>query len=469
MIGRYAEQRRLRQIVASREAEFVVVYGRRRVGKTYLVRETFVDELTFAYTGVANVSAPTQREQFVRALREHGHAVTGEVRDWFDAFAQLRAFLQDRRDGGPLIVFLDELPWMDNHKSDFLSAFEHFWNGWAAQVKELTLIACGSATSWITKKVFRSTGGLFNRVTQQIHLRPFTLAECREYLEAKGIVWNLHDIVEAYMVFGGVPYYLNLLSRGGSLAQGVDELCFAEDARLAGEFEQLFSTLFAEPSRHVALVRALAAKKCGMTRQEIAKSVDFPDGGNLTRLLRELEESDFVRHYRPFGKAKNDALWQLTDPFTGFHLTFVEPRAAGRMWGAFIDNPRHRAWSGYAFEQVCLTHVPQIRAALGISAVLQDASSWRGRGVPGAQVDLVIDRNDNVINLCEMKYASSLFELDKRADQDLRAKADAFRRETSTRKAVHLTLVTTYGLKPGQYASLFQNVVTMEDLFAPAR
>ena len=469
MIGRYAEQRRLRQIVASSEAEFVVVYGRRRVGKTYLVRETFAGDLTFAYTGVANVPASVQREQFVRSLREHGHAVTGQVRDWFDAFAELRAFLQARRDGSPLIIFLDELPWMDNRKSDFLSALEHFWNDWASQVKELTMIACGSATAWITKKVFRSTGGLFNRVTQQIHLRPFVLAECREYLETKGIHWNLHDIVEAYMIFGGIPYYLNLLSRGGSLAQSVDELCFAEDARLAGEFEQLFATLFAEPSRHIAVVRALVRKKCGLTRQEIARSVDFPDGGNLTRLLRELEESDFVRHYRPFGKAKKEALWQLTDSFTGFYLTFVEQHGPGQLWTAFLDHPRHRVWSGYAFEQVCLMHIPQIRAGLGISGVLQDVSSWRSNGSPGAQVDLVIDRNDNVINLCEMKYASSLFEIDKRVDQDLRTKADVFRRETLTRKAVHLTLVTTYGLKPGQYASLFQNVVSMDDLFRSPR
>jgi len=465
MIGRVAEQQRLREIVANNEAEFVVVYGRRRVGKTYLVRETFAGQFAFSYTGIANVSAKVQLAQFERALTEHGHTLTEPVRDWFAAFAQLQAFLETRRDGGPLIVFLDELSWMDNHKSDFLPAFEHFWNGWASGVKELTLIACGSATSWITKKVFRSSGGLHNRVTQQIRLRPFTLAECRAYLESKDIVWSLHDIVEAYMIFGGIPYYLNLLQRGRSLAQNVDAVCFEDDARLAGEFDRLFEALFTSPSRHIAVVRVLAAKKAGLTRDEIAAKVGFPDGGYLTQVLRELEESDFIRCYRPYGATKRGALWQLCDEFTAFFLTFMEGRTSGAMWASFLDSAQHRAWSGIAFEQVCLAHLSQICQALGISGVLHDVSSWRSRGVPGAQVDLVIDRRDNVTNLCEMKYWSGSFAVDARTERSLRDKMAIFEAETHTRHAIHLTLVTTYGLLPGAHASVFQNVVTMDDLF----
>ena len=468
MIGRVAEQRRLREIATSGEAEFVVVYGRRRVGKTYLVRETFAGQLTFSYTGIANVSAKVQLTQFERALREHGHHVSEPVRDWFAAFAQLRAFLDSRRGGRPLLVFLDELSWMDNHKSDFLPALEHFWNGWAVGIPELTLIACGSATSWITKKVFRNTGGLHNRVTQQIRLRPFTLAECDEHLKSKGIVWSRHDIVEAYMILGGIPYYLNLLQRGGSLAQNVDAICFDDGARLAGEFDRLFDTLFVNSAKHVAIVRELARKRMGQTREEIAEKVGFADGGNLTRILRELEESDFVRHYRPFGLIKRGGLWQLSDQFVGFYLSFMADRTPGRLWTSFIDNAQHRAWSGNAFEQICAAHLPQLRRALGISGVLHDVSSWRSRGTPGAQVDLVIDRQDNVINLCEMKYWGSAFQVDAQTERALREKAAIFQTDTRTRKAVHLTLVTTYGLAPGAHASVFQNVVTMDDLFERA-
>ena len=464
MIGRVAEQRRLREIAAGPGAEFVVVYGRRRVGKTYLVRETFAGELTFTYTGVAKVTARVQLAEFVRALREHGHALRAPVTTWFDAFAELRVFLEDHHGPSPLLVFLDELPWMDNRKSDFLPALEHFWNGWASGVDGLVLIACGSATSWITKKVFRNTGGLYNRVTQQIRLRPFTLGECKALLESKGIQWNIHDIIEAYMVFGGIPYYLNLLTRGGSLAQAVDATCFAEGAPLAQEFDQVFATLFADPAPHVAVVRALATRQSGLTRADLVQATGLADGGNLTRVLTELEQSDFVRQYRPFGRAKKGALWQLADPFTGFYLTFMEGSVPGPKWAASVDSAQHRAWSGYAFEQVCLGHLPQMRRALGISGVRQQAASWRAVGDPGTQVDLVIDRNDGIIDLCEMKYAAGPFVVDKSTDQTLRTKAAVFRTLTATRKAVQLVLVTPYGLVANQYAAVFQACVTAEDL-----
>jgi hypothetical protein len=459
VIGRERESRLLRELAASSEAEFVVVYGRRRVGKTYLIRQLFEGEFTFTYTGVANVSAQSQRESFLRALVEHGHAPAGPVRTWFDVFAELKAFLLAQR-GGPRLVFLDELPWMDNKRSDFLPAFEHFWNGWASGAPRLTLIACGSATAWITKKIFRAKGGLYNRVTRQIKLQPFTLAECRELLEEKGIVWGATDIAECYMVFGGIPYYLRMLRRGLSLAQNVDEICFAPDAPLRNEFDRLFDTLFLDGSRHQEVVVALAKKRMGLTRDEIVRSVSFADGGNLTRVLRELEESGFIREYSPFGKAKKGALFQLADPFSGFHVNFMAGKSR-QSWSAFVGKAAQRAWAGNAFEQLCLAHIAQIQMALGIKGVQQDICSWRD---PTAQIDLVIDRDDNIINLCEMKFWNSLFEVDKSTDRALRERASAFVADTKTRKGVHLTLVTTYGLAPNRHSNLFQSVVTLEDL-----
>jgi hypothetical protein len=468
MIGRQTEQRLLRDLVERDEADFVVVYGRRRVGKTYLVRETFQGQFAFSYTGAAGIGNSVQLAEFTRALKNHGWLPAAPVANWFDAFAELRGYLSSLPADGPLVVFLDELPWMDAKRSDFVAALEHFWNGWASGVKRLTLIACGSATAWITKKIFRNKGGLYNRVARQIHLAPFTLAECREMLDAQGVVWSQRDIVEAYMVFGGVPHYLSLLDRRGSLAQNIDALCFEEDGPLTREFGQLFGTLFAHPDRHVEVLRALAAKQAGLTRDEIVAAVSFPDGGNLTRILAELQESGFIRRYHPFGRAKNGSVYQLTDPFTAFHLTFMEPGASRRFCSSFLDSAKHRAWSGFSFERVCLAHIPQISRALGIAGVTQDLSSWRSSGSPGAQVDLVIDRNDNVIDLCEMKYRNGPFTVDKKTDLELRAKAEAFRRDTATPKAVHLVLVTTYGLVQNSYASVFQNEVTMDDLFQRA-
>ena len=466
MIGRKEEQQLLQNLAQSNDSEFVVVYGRRRVGKTYLVRETFENTFLFQYTGIAKCTRKAQLSQFIHALREQGWSSEKNPETWFQAFDALRQLISAADMSTPQIVFLDEMPWMDNRRSDFLPAFEHFWNGWASARKNLTLIACGSATSWITKKLFRNKGGLYNRVTRQIKLKPFTLAECREYLMSRGIEVNEHDLIEYYMIFGGIPYYLRMLERCYSLALNIDALCFNESAPLRHEYEQLMETLFEKPERHREVVEVINAKRRGLTREEIVTALGFPDGGNLTRILEELEESGFIRHYKPYGKKKKGALFQLTDPFVSFHLSFIASVDDEQYWSTFTDNARHRAWSGYAFEQVCLAHVPQIKKALGIAGVHTDVSSWRSdpNESPGAQVDLVINRNDNVINLLEMKYVNAPFVVDQQMDRELRSKVEAFKRGTGTRKAIHLTLVSPYGLKQNKYASVFQSSVTMDEL-----
>ncbi|MDR1825208.1 MAG: AAA family ATPase [Bifidobacteriaceae bacterium] len=465
-VGRHHERRLLADAIGSPEAEFVVLYGRRRVGKTYLVRQVLGDTAVFTYTGAANLKGPAQLAEFTKALRAQGWPGTGPVNNWFDAFAALRQLIEQADRSSPAVVFIDEMPWMDSKKSDFLPAFEHFWNGWASGVGNLTLIACGSAASWLTQKVFRNKGGLYNRVTRQIPLQPFTLAECRDYYDARGIVWSLHDMVRGYMIFGGIPYYLRLLDPRLSLALNVDALCFGDTAPLGQEFNQLFSTLFAHPGRHQEVVRVLAGLQQGITREDLAGKISFPDGGSLTKVLQELEQSGFLRHYRPYGRHRNGGLWQLTDPFTAFHLRFMEAGHSAGYWSQSADHGRQRAWSGLAFEQVCLAHAQQIRQALGVAGVVADVSGWRGRprDTPGAQVDLVIDRADGVINLCEMKYTEGEFQVDAATERALRTKVETFRQQTGTRKALHLTLVTTYGLAPGRHAGVFQRTVTMHDL-----
>ena len=470
MIGRKEEQQLLRELALSGESEFVVVYGRRRVGKTFLIRETFSNDFFFCYTGIANRSAGQQRNEFTKALREYGWTPksggTGVIDNWFDAFDALRALIMDANIEDRLLIFIDEMPWMDNKKSDFVPAFEHFWNGWASGQKNIMLIACGSATSWITKKIFRNKGGLYNRTTRQIALKPFTLAECLEYYTSRGIIMNTQDIIESYMIFGGIPYYLRMLEKRYSLALNVDRICFGDAAPLRYEFDRLMDTLFANPAKHVQVLHMLHAKKKGLAREIIANLIDFGNGGNLTRILLELEECGFIRKYKPFGKGKNGALYHLSDPFIAFHLTFIRKADSENFWSSYTDNAGHRAWSGYAFEQVCLAHIKQIKKALGISGVHTDVSSWISRGdEKGAQIDLVIDRADRVINLCEIKFAKGPFEIDRTYDLALRGRIEVFRNETKTRKALHLTMITTYGVKPGKYAGLVRSEVNMDELF----
>jgi len=469
MIGRKEEQRLLHELALSGESEFVVVYGRRRVGKTFLVRETFGNDFFFSYTGIANRSAGQQRREFAKALREYGWMPKdggAEIPEsWFDAFDALRTLITGAETEGRLLIFIDEMPWMDNKKSDFVPAFEHFWNGWASGRKNIMLIACGSATSWITKKIFRNKGGLYNRTTRQIALKPFTLAECGEYFASRGIAMNTQDIIESYMIFGGIPYYLRMMEKRYSLAMNVDRICFGEAAPLRHEFDRLMDTLFVNPTKYIQIMEALYAKKKGLTRETIANLIDFGNGGNLTRILLELEECGFIRRYKPFGKGKNRALYHLSDPFIAFHFTFIRNMDNENFWSSYTDNAGHRAWSGYAFEQVCLAHITEIKKALGISGVLTDVSSWISCGDgKGAQVDLVIDRADRVINICEIKFAKGPFEIDRAYDLALRGKIEIFRNETKTRKALHLTMITTYGVKPGKYSGIVQSEVNMDEL-----
>jgi len=469
MTGRKKEQRLLYDLTQSEESEFVVVYGRRRVGKTFLIRETFGNDFFFSYTGIANITAKQQRNEFAKTLRENGWTPKdGDntvPESWFDAFDALRTLIINAKTKKRLVIFIDEMPWMDNKKSDFTPAFEHFWNGWASGQKNIMLIACGSATSWITKKIFRNKGGLYNRTTRQIALKPFTLKECSEYYANKGILMNTQDIIESYMIFGGIPYYLNMIEKRYSLTLNVDNICFGDSAPLRCEFDRLMDTLFTNPEKYIKILETLHTKKKGLTREAISKSIDFGNGGNLTRILLELEECGFIRCYKPFGKKTNGSLYHLTDSFTAFHLTFIRNTNSEGFWSSYTDNAGHRTWSGYAFEQVCLAHIKEIKSALGISGIHTSVSSWISRrDSGGAQIDLVIDRADRVINLCEIKFAKGPFEIDRSYDLALRRKIETFRNDTKTKKALHLTMLTTYGIKPGKYAGLVQSEVIMDEL-----
>ena len=469
MTGRKEEQQLLRELALSGESEFVAVYGRRRVGKTFLVRETFENNFFFSYTGIANVNAGQQLNEFMKALQNHGWVPkdgSGDTpKTWFEAFGKLREFVTDARTKDRLILFIDEMPWMDNKKSDFIPAFEHFWNGWASGCKNIMLIICGSSTSWIIKKIFRNKGGLYNRVTRQIALKPFTLKECVEYFSSKGILMNTQDIIESYMIFGGIPYYLRMIEKRYSLAINVDKMCFENTAPLHYEFDRLMDSLFANPVKYIKVLEVLHLKKKGMTRELIAKKIDFGNGGNLTRILTELEECGFIRKFKPFGTGTNGALYHLVDHFTAFHLNFIRNTDSENYWSSFIDNAAHRAWSGFAFEQVCLSHINEIKKVIGISGVHADVSSWicRNKDNP-TQIDLVIDRADRVINLCEIKFVNGQFEIDKSYDLALRNKIETFRNETKTKKALHLLMITTYGVKPGKYAGIVHSEVVMDEL-----
>jgi len=467
IIGRINEQDDLRRFVRSEVSEFVAVYGRRRVGKTFLVREYFGNQFDFYLTGLSNSNTRMQLINFQLALKQAGNDDVQVPENWLYAFNELKQLL-DRSDKPKKIVFLDELPWMDTPKSDLISALENFWNGWASARKDILLIVCGSSTSWMLNKLINNKGGLHNRITQRIKILPFTLSDCKDYMEASNINWDEYQIIEAYMVFGGIPYYWSLLKKGKSLAQNIDALFFQESGLLQNEFKNLYAALFKHSEKHIQIVEILARKSMGLTRNEIIKHSKEKSGGGLSKILDDLESCGFIRSYQFLNKKQRDKIYQLTDFFTLFYFKFInnENPKPDNFWSSMIDSPTHRTWTGYAFERVCMEHISQIKQCLGISGVHTRHASWRSKeSESGAQVDLYIDRNDSVINLCEMKYSINPFVIDKKYAEILRNKIGTFKQETKTRKSVFLTFISTFGLKQNEYSGIVQNEILMKDLF----
>ena len=467
IVGRYNEQYALQQYFESDKPEFVAVYGRRRVGKTFLIKEYFNKSFSFYISGLANATKEEQLENFNATLTFHGKIPYPRAQNWMETFRQLIHLLEHNKKKGKKVIFIDELSWFDTPRSGFVTGLEYFWNSWASSRSDILLIVCGSATSWMVNKLLKNRGGLYNRVTRRMALEPFSLAECEEFFAHKKVVIDRKSIVESYMIFGGIPFYLNMFEKGLSLAQNVDKLCFAKNSALRNEFSILYSSLFKHSENHELVIKTLAKKKMGLTREEIIQETKL-QGGGLTTILEELEQCSFIRSYNAYEKKTKERLYQLIDFYSLFYLNFIKnaKQSNEHFWASLIGSAKHHAWSGYAFEQVCMQHATQIRQKLGISGVVTYSAAWRSKkSQPAAQVDLLIERNDGIINLCEMKYAENELIIDKKQDENMRNKKSAFISETKNRKAIHVTMVTTYGVKRNEYWNNIQSEVTMNDLF----
>ena len=472
MIGRTKERDELIRMYESDESEFVAVYGRRRVGKTYLIREVFADRFAFRHSGLAREGAVKQLSQFLKSLQDFGCEQRRRPKNWSEAFSLLEQVVK-ASDLVRKVVFIDEMPWMDTQKSGFLSALEAFWNDFCAYRKDVLLIVCGSAAAWMVKNLFSNRGGLHNRVTCRIRLQPFTLCECERFAAEKGLAMSRKELAEGYMALGGIPYYWRYLDKRYSLAQNLDRMFFAEGAPLVNEFRELYASLFGSATQHVAVVEALATKRIGMSMIELQTALGKTSSGKLTEVLQTLEQSGFIRPYQPFGAKKKGTVYQLVDSFSLFHHRFLTGVAKGdaAFWSSTADSPLRMTWLGLSFELLCLQHVDQIKRSLGISGQHCGVCSWRHQADEtypvGAQIDLLIDRADNVVNVCEMKYSRGLYVIDKKTRDSLDNKIEAFRAVTKTRKSIHLTLVTSGGLAHTEHAQTVQSEVTLDDLFLP--
>lgn len=479
IIGRKQEISELNDLYYSGKPQLVAVYGRRRVGKTFLVDEALKGRITFRHAGLSPNNEESgkknllkdQLKHFYHSLLMHGMKRSKQPESWLDAFFMLENHLSTIDNGSRQVVFLDELPWLDTPRSGFLTAFEAFWNTWGCHRDNLMVIVCGSANSWILDNLINDTGGLYGRTTYEIKLSPFTLKETEDFFRSKEIRMSRYDIAQCNMILGGIPYYLGYFAKNYSLAQNIDRLFFSEKPKLHNEFDRLFASVFRTPETMKKIIRLLATRHGGFTRKEIISRLEFNDGGDVSDLLEALIASDFIVRYTPFGKTTREDHYRLIDPFCLFYLKYVFGKnvADTNFWSNNQMSQSVVSWRGVAFEDLCIRHISQIKKALGISGVVTSQSNWVVPGndrETGMQIDLIINRNDNVINMCEMKFYNEDFIVNGEYNRKISSRMNKIHEDVPKRFAVHSTLITTYGLSYNEYSGAFQQVITLEDLFA---
>lgn len=480
VIGRSFEEKELLNSYNSSTSELVAVYGRRRVGKTYLIDNTFADSFDFKHTGLSPIELNSlktkdknktilelQLQHFYHSLKLYGMKENKIPSNWLEAFFMLEQLLDSKEKNRKLVVFIDELPWLDTKKSLFITSFESFWNGWA-NGKNILVIVCGSAISWMTNALINNHGGLYGRVTKEINVLPLNLSQCKELLLSKHINLSDYDIAQTYMIFGGIPYYLNYLKRNLSLSQNVDSLFFGNNSILANEFDRLFASTFNDDELAKKVVNALSEKKIGYTRNELADKIKISDGDRFSKVINSLIVSGYIVKYKPLQDNEKKLYFKLIDPFCLFYLSFVKNQTSldKSLFSANASSQKITSWRGIAFENVCYNHIPQLKAVLGISGVVTNHYSlvYQSDSEKGAQIDLILERNDNIVHLCEIKFYSNVFVQTKEEHIKLLNKSNVLSKFIKRKESIRNVLITTYGLKENEYQWDYDHVITLEDL-----
>lgn len=472
IIGRVFEQNELKKSLESSKSELVAVVGRRRVGKTFLIRNYLKEQTIFEFTGVQNISKESQITNFVNVLNvgKTDELIEKLPKTWLEAFLLLQRRMESCNTDFKKVLFFDELPWLAGSKSDFIPAFDYFWNAWASK-QNIVVVICGSSASWMNQKIINHKGGLHNRITRLISIKPFSLTETRQFLQFKGINYPEYQILQLYMAIGGIPLYLELIDKSRSVVENLNELCMKSSGFLYDEYNRLLPSLFLHYQIHSSIIQALAKKRKGLTREELLAETKLPNGGTFTKYLDELVQSDFIDFYKPFGKQKKDTLYRLTDMYCLFYFAFILPNKGNKTpdFMATSQSQSFKSWAGYTFENVCMTHILAIKKALGISGISTSISSFYSKskdGLNGTQIDLLIERGDNTIHLCEIKFLSEKLIIDKKMAENLRNKRTIFNYHTQNKQHIFNTIITTYGVVSNDYSlQQIDQVITMDSFF----
>lgn len=471
LIGRNKECEELKRCLQSDRSELVIVYGRRRIGKTFLIEEFFGQRFDFKYVGAHGMTTRRQLSNFLKTLNRYSKKKYPPFRNWDEAFFALEEYLSTISEKRKKVVFIDEMPWMDSGRSIFVSALENFWNGWAMSQRNIMLVATGSATSWMKDKLVANKGGLHARITCNLHLAPFTLKETELYLAAMGIEWDRYQLTQTYMVIGGVPFYYSLLDPNLSFSQNIDRLFFKEGALLKLEFYELYNALFENAELYTSIVRLLSEHGSGMTSKEIYLSLPSKSS-NISKAVRNLESSGMIDKWLQYGSKRRDAVYKLTDFFSLFYFKFLANNLSHdyEWWSNNLNSGVIFDWMGRSFELICMKHHKQIKSALGIKGMSTSLSTWHVKankeaGITGGQIDMIIERADRIIHLCEMKFSTDTYHIKPEYERKLRERSGLFKELTKNNKTLVHTFITTYGVANGKNKSIVHGEVTMDDLF----
>ncbi len=476
-ISREQEYTLLNKLCHSKHAELIAVYGRRRVGKTFLIRNLLNEfEISLEATGMKNGTLKQQLTHFTSALSKtfFNNLPIQTLNSWEDAFALLSEKVNELPKNKKIVIFLDELPWLATKRSKLLEYLDYYWNTQWSKNNNFKLICCGSAASWMLNNLINAKGGLYNRVTRSLLLEPFTLTQTKEFLNSRHLKLKNKEVLDCYMVAGGVPFYLEQFQKGLSVTQNIEKMCFQKDGLLFDEFPRIFKALFDQADVNFNIVKAASAQQYGISREDLLRKIKMKSGGTFNKRIEELIASGFIAKFIPYGMKKKSMYYRVVDEYTLFYLRWIEPAKQQtyiikNYWTQRVDKPEWRSWSGYAFESICYKHIDQIGKKLGLRNIPYFAGNWRRQASnpkeEGAQIDLLFDRDDGVITLCEIKYSKNDFTLDKATALNLTKKIRVFEKHTKTKKHIQLALVTTHKLKHNIWSEeLIDNVVTLDDI-----
>ena len=471
--GRKSQQKILEELLTIEKSSFVAVTGRRRIGKTYLIDTFYKKQITFRLTGIQNANKKEQLINFTETLNQYSkHQLIKPITSWQEAFIYLKNFLQTLDSKKKKVIFIDELPWISTFKSNFIQFLAHFWNDYLSKEKNFILIVCGSSTSWLTKKIINDKGGLHNRLTTVINLKPFTLKETKDFFKTRKLNLNNTEIAKIYMSFGGVPYYLEQINKGESATMAIERLCFAENGLLKNEYNNLYKALFKNAENYETIIEHLAKSKQGLTAKELIGKTKLSTA-TFSRTLNDLLLTNFISEHIPYERKKRGSLYRLNDEYSLFFHRFIKQNKqySKGIWTQIANNQNYKIWTGYAFENLCFKHLPNIKKTLGISGIYTRNYSFQVKtdattNQKGFQIDLIIDRNDNTINLCEIKFYNAKFKIDKNYAETLRERKQNFIELTKTKKQVFTTFITNYGVKKNSYGlEIVDSEIILDDLF----